>query len=219
MPRINSIKINIDVEGEPVPMYFPALQKELNRIGKTVVNIARKTLKEQGKVVSGNLSKSLYYTIEGSKDTIELIFTAGVPYWDFVEQGVQGANPNKPKPENAKGKHPYTNRAPDSEYRFGSGRPQPTKGTLRGGIDKWVIQKPYGNIRGESGKFIPRKQMVGAISSNIYTYGLAPSNYYTIALDKGWKKAKRKFVTAIGTDIADFIYTNMEGDYTIEIYI
>ena len=219
MPRINSIKVNITVGEEELPLYFPRLEKELNRIGKTVVNIARKTLKEQGKVVTGNLSKSLYYTIEGSKNSIELIFTAGVPYWDFVEQGVQGANPNKPKPKNAKGKKPYKNRAPNSEYKFGSGRPQPTEGTLRGGINKWVIQKPIGNIRGESGKFIPRKQMVRAISSNIYTYGLEPSNYYTIALDKGWKKAKRKFATAIGEDIADFVYTNMEGNYTIEISI
>ncbi len=219
MPRINSIKINIDVEGEAVPMYFPSLQKELNRIGKTVVNIARKTLKEQGKVVSGNLSKSLYYTIEGSKNRIELIFEGGVPYWDFVEQGVQGADPTKPKPANAQGKKPYRNRAPKSDYHFGSGKPQPTQGTLRGAIDKWVIRKPVGNIRGENGKFIPRKQMVGAMSSNIYTYGLAPSNYYTIALDAGWKKAKRKFATAIGADVSDFIYTNMEGDYTIEIYI
>ena len=179
------------------------LGKALNRIGKAVVSIARKTLNAQGKVVTGDLSKSLFYSIEGSKDSIEVTFEGSVPYWDFVEQGVQGAISNA--------------KAPDSPFRFGSGKPQTTKGTLRGGIDRWVIQKPVGQIRDSKGRFIPRKQMVSAISWKVYNYGIAPSDYYAIALDKGWKKSSRTIGKAIGLDVATFVQTNMEGTYTINI--
>ena len=96
MPRSSKIVIYLEVDGERLPMYFTRLEKAMNRIGKSVVKSARSVLKKQGKVVTGNLSKSLFYVIEGSKDTIELTFEGSVPYWDFVEQGVQGANPGKP---------------------------------------------------------------------------------------------------------------------------
>lgn len=200
-------------------MYFTRLEKAMNRVGKSVIKSARNVLKKQGKVVTGNLSNSLYYVIEGSKDTIELTFEGHVPYWDFVEKGVQGANPNKPKPKNAKSKLPYANRAPDSPYKFGSGKEQETTGTLRGGIDRWVIQKPFGNIRDEKGRFIPRKSLVSAVSSNIYNYGLTPSNYYTIALDQGFKKSKVLMGRAIGRDVATFVQDNMTGVYNITITI
>ena len=122
MRLTNKLQLFIEIDGEKTPIEFDFLSKALNRIGDTVVSIARKELKKQGKVVTGNLSKSLYYTIEGSKNSIELVFQGDVPYWDFVEKGVQGANPNKPKPKNGKSKLPYSNRAPKSPFKFGSGK-------------------------------------------------------------------------------------------------
>ena len=219
MPRSSKIVIYLEVDGEKLPMYFTRLEKAMNRVGKSVVKSARSVLKKQGKVVTGNLSKSLFYVIEGSKDTIELTFEGSVPYWDFVEQGVQGANPSKPKPKNGKSKLPYANRAPDSPYKFGSGKKQETSGTLRGGIDRWVIQKPFGPIRDAKGRFIPRKSLVRAVSGNIYNYGLTPSNYYTIALDKGIRKSKSLMGRAIGLDVATFVQDNMTGTYNITISI
>ena len=180
MPRSTNIQFNITLDGEQVPMFFPLMEKELNRIGKSVVKSAQVGLKKQGKVVTGNLSRSLFYSIEGSNKGLEVTFEGSVPYWDFVEQGVQGAI-SKAK-------------APDSPFQFGSGRKQETSGTLRGGIDKWVIQKPFGPIR-------------------------APSKYYATALDAGWKKAKRRFANAIGLDVANFVYENIDSSYTIEIHI
>ena len=219
MPRSSKIVIYLDVDGEKLPMYFTRLEKAMKRVGDSVVKNARKVLKKQGKVVTGNLSKSLYYVIEGSKDTIELTFEGDVPYWDFVEQGVQGANPNKPKPKNGKSTLPYANRAPDSPYKFGSGKEQETTGTLRGGIDRWVIQKPFGNIRDEKGKFIPRKSLVRAVSGNIYNYGITPSNYFTIALDQNFKKSRFLISRAIGYDVETFVQDNMTGIYNITITI
>ena len=217
MPRTNRIVLYVDIDGERVPLYLNRLQKAMNKVGKGIVANARKVLKRQNKVVSGNLSRSLFYSIEGSKDTIELSFEGSVPYWDFVEQGVQGAAPNTPPPKNPKGKLPYSNRAPDSPYKFGSGREQETTGTLRGGIDRWVIQKPFGAIRDDKGRFIPRKSMVSALSRNIYTYGIAPSNFYTIAIDQGFKKGQLIMAKAIGLDVAEFVEENMDGIYNIEI--
>ena len=202
MPRTNAIVLKLDIAGESVPMQMNKLHKAMNKIGKRVVSNARKILKEQGKVVTGNLSKSLFYTIEGSKETIELNFEGNVPYWDFVEQGVQGLISNE--------------KAPKSPFKFGSGKPQ-GGGTLRGGIDRWVIQKPVGAIRDKKGRFIKRKQMVSAISWKVYNYGIAPSNYYAIALDRGYKKSKSILGKAIGLDVATFVEQNMTGIYNIKI--
>tara|TARA_R100001369_G_scaffold17664_2_gene33079 strand:+ start:4562 stop:5176 length:615 start_codon:yes stop_codon:yes gene_type:complete len=204
MPRTNALVIKLDIAGERVPMHMNSLHKAMNKIGKRVVSNARKILKEQGKVVTGNLSKSLFYTIEGSKETIQLNFEGAVPYWDFVEQGVQGLISNK--------------EAPKSPFKFGSGN-FTGGGTLRGGIDRWVIQKPIGAIRDKKGRFIKRKQMVSAISSKIYNYGIAPSNYYAIALDQSYKKSKRLIGKAIGLDVATFVEQNMTGIYNIKITI
>tara|TARA_B110000858_G_scaffold188862_1_gene234919 strand:+ start:77 stop:736 length:660 start_codon:yes stop_codon:yes gene_type:complete len=217
MRRTNKLQFFIDIDGEQTPIEFDFLAKALNRMGDTVVSIARKELKKQGKVVTGNLSKSLYYSIEGSKNSIELVFQGEVPYWDFVEQGVQGANPNKPKPKNGKSKLPYSNRAPKSPFKFGSGKKQESSGTLRGGIDRWVVQKPFGKVRDEKGRFVKRSQLVRAISGNIYNYGIAPSDYYAIALDKGWKRSKRRLRVAIGKDVSMFVQKNITGIYTIKI--
>jgi len=220
MRRTKRISINLFVEGDKVPLFFPRLEKVMNKIGKSVIKDARTILKGQNKVVSGNLSKSLYYTIEGSNESIEMTFEAGVPYWDFVEQGVQGSGPfTAPKNPSGKATLPYKNRAPDSPFKFGSGKKQATEGTLRGGIDRWVIQKPVGPIRDAKGRFVPRKELVGAISSSVYRYGIAPSNYYTQALDKGYKKSKVKISKAIGLDVSEFVEENMEGIFNITISI
>ena len=198
------ISLKLIVEGEVIYLYLNNLAKALNRIGKRVVANARKVLKQQDKVVTGNLSKSLYYTIEGTDEGIELLFEGHAPYWDFVEQGVKG------KISAAK--------APDSPFRFGSGNFE-GQGTLRGGINRWVIQKPIKGIRDSKGRFTPRKQMVSAISSEIYNYGIEPSNFYSIALDQGYKKSKQLIARAIGQDVSDFVEENMTGVYNISITI
>ena len=198
------ISLKLIVQGEVIYLHLNNLRKILNKTGKRVVANARKVLKQQKKVVTGTLSKSLFYTIEGTDEGIELLFEGHAPYWDFVEQGVQGLLSNK--------------KAPDSPYRFGSGNFEGS-GTLRGGIDRWVIQKPIKGVRDAKGRFTPRKQMVSAISSKIYNYGIEPSNFYTIALDQGYKKSTRLIARAIGMDVGDFVEDNMAGTYNITITI
>ena len=90
-----------------------SLKKALNRFGKTVVSKSRRKLKSNSK-----LSKSLGYSepkIDTKRGIIELEFYAE-DYANFVDLGVQGANPGKlPPGAKRRGKQ----QAPRSPYKFG----------------------------------------------------------------------------------------------------
>jgi len=218
MPPIEPLEIKIEVEKDTYKLRLKHLAKAMEKLGANVVEEAQATLSEQGKVVTGALHDSLQYTVKTSADSMTLELSAGVPYWDFVNQGVQGAGPYGP-PKNPSGKStlPYANRAPKSPYRSGTGSGGP--GTIRGGIDRWVIQKPVGEIRDAKGRFIPRKRMVSMITSSVWKYGIAPSNYYTLAIDKGYKQTKAQLAVAVGRDVNDYISEYLTGTYTINIDI
>ena len=66
-------------------------------------------------------------------------------------------------------------KAPQSPFKFGSGTGP--KGKLIPAIDKWVVVKPIKDARDAKGRFIPRKSLVRAISTNIYKYGIEPTPF------------------------------------------
>ena len=203
MPLTEPLTIKIRLEGETLPLKFKRLAAVLPNLGKVVLKDARKILKQQDKVVSGDLYNSLRYNITTGKETMQLTFDAGVPYWDFVNQGVRGVK--------------SAAKAPNSPYQFGTGSYTGTQ-TLRGGIDRWVIRKPVAGVRDpKTGRFIPRKQLVRWISSIVWNTGIAPSNYYTLAIDNGWKRYKKRIGVAIGMDVNDFVSENFSGTFTIDI--
>lgn len=205
MPRIEALTLKMRVNGADEDLVFSRLKAALEGMAKYVIREARLQLERQGKVVTGDLRDSLQYTLSTGRDETTLEFDAGVPYWDFVNQGVKGATDQS--------------KAPDSDYQFGTGNFS-GQGTLRGGINKWVIQKPLQGIRDpKTGRFTPRKQMVRMISNKIWNYGIAPSEYYTLALDRGWKTYKKRMAVAIGLDVSDFVTKHYEGDIDIEITI
>lgn len=205
MPLSEPLTLTINVGDEALKVKFPRLQSAMRGMGNVVVNQARQELRSQDKVVSGYLSESLRYTINTGKEVTSLTFDAEAPYWDFVEQGVRGAVSSE--------------KAPNSPYQFGSGS-MSGGGTLRGGIDKWVIQKPIEGVRDQkTGRFVPRKQLVRWISNIVWNTGIKPSNYYTLAMDRGWKMSKKRIAVAIGLDVNDFITENWSGDYNINIDI
>ena len=205
MPRIEALTLKIKVDGKDQDLVFARLKSALEGMAKYVIREARVELEQQNKVVTGKLRDSLQYTLNTGRDETTLEFDAGVPYWDFVNQGVKGATDQT--------------KAPDSDYQFGTGNFS-GQGTLRGGIDRWVIQKPIEGVRdAKTGRFVPRKQMVRMISNRVWNYGIAPSEYYTLALDRGWKAYKKRMAVAIGLDVADFVTKYYEGDIDIEITI
>lgn len=203
MPLTEPLTLRIRIGDEDLPLRFKRLIEVMPKVGNLVLKEARKTLKQQDKVVSGALYESLRYNITTGKDTLQMTFDAGVPYWDFVNQGVKGVKSSA--------------KAPNSPYQFGTG--SYTGGqTLRGGIDRWVIRKPITGVRDpKTGRFVPRKQLVRWISNIVWNTGIAPSNYYTLAIDQGWKRYKKRIGVAIGLDVNEFVSKNFSGNFIIDI--
>jgi len=189
------VKDYITIDGQRVPMTNS--MKELGKIGKEVRRRARISLKNRGKVVTGKLYNSIRYEQGVSKDekSLNLGFSfPGADYWQFVDEGVQGALSSA--------------KAPRSPFRFGSGSgPQ---GRLRPAIDKWVVKKGIAP-RGASGQFASRKSMVYAISRSIYQTGIRPSYFFTNAYEKTLKKHNAKLEAAVAQDIGNAITTLING--------
>lgn len=203
MPRTDVLSLTIKIEDENLQLKFPRLRQAMRGLGDIVIKEAQAELRTQDKVVSGDLYNSLTYTIDTGADQMTLVFGAGVPYWDFVNQGVRGTQSSA--------------KAPNSPYQFGTGSYTGSQ-TLRGGIDRWVVQKPIAGIRDmKTGRFVPRKQLVRMISRIVWTTGIKPSNYFTLALDRGWQKAKKRIGLAVGLDVNQFMSDNFSREYVIDI--
>ena len=188
-------------------MTLDNLNKALKRFGQKVVSSARQSLKKQGKNSTGNLSKSLTYSVSLKDEKIvQITFNAPkAPYWEFVNWGVQGFLDNK--------------KAPDSPFRFGSGKTQ--KGTLRGGINRWLTQKSafQSKVRDDSGRFVSRKSLVFLISRSVWNYGIAPSHFYSDAVTRQWKRTEGKLIDALLEDIGDYYFDTRRNiiDFKISI--
>jgi hypothetical protein len=197
-----SIQLNVLWAGVETPIKYKYLKDALKRFGNEVVKIGQTNLKDQKKNTTGNLSKSLTYKIaDNSVDIVSIEFIApNASYWKFVNWGVKGLISSA--------------KAPNSPFQFGSGNFE-GKGTLRGAIDKWVVQKPVGPIRDDKGRFTNRKGMVRAISRSIYLNGIAPSYFYSSAFERGWKRNIGKIEDALGEDYAVFL----EGKIPPEIMV
>ena len=180
------------------------LKKALNRFGKSVVTRSRKKLKSNSK-----LAKSLGYTepkIDTARGTIEMEFFAA-EYANFVDLGVQGANPSKLPPKARKrGKQ----QAPRSPYKFGSGNYK-GKGTLRGAIDQWVLRKKnIQGVRDAQGRFVSRKSLVFLISRSIYLSGIKPSLFFTTPFRIAYKQLPKDIKEQFVIDIERKLKTTLE---------
>ena len=201
-----SIQLNVSWAGVESPLEFEFLADALDNFGKEVVRLGRKNLADQKKNSTGNLSKSLTYTISDNNiDIVSIEFEApNASYWKFVNWGVKGLISSA--------------KAPKSPFQFGSGKFE-GKGTLRGAIDRWVIQKPVGPIRDDKGRFTNRKGMVRAISRSIYLNGIAPSYFYSSAFERAWKRSRGKIEDALGEDYAVFSEGKMPPEIMVNLEI
>ena len=172
----------------------------LNAFALNVVSESKDNLQKLNKV--GELSNSLRYEITPTGDGVDVIFYA-TDYGQFVDKGVQGANPNKLPP---KAKWYGKNKAPMSPFKFGSGRGQ--KGGLRGAIDKWVVKKPIMSARNKKGQFISRKSLTFLITRSIYLSGIKATNFFTDPFDKMKKDMIKELEFAFKQDIEQTIFKN-----------
>ena len=202
-----SIQLNVLWAGVESPLKFKLLSGALDRFGKQVVSLGRKNLADQKKNSTGNLSKSLTYTIgDNNMDIVYIEFEApNASYWKFVNWGVKGLISSA--------------KAPDSPFQFGSGNFE-GKGTLRGGIDSWIKNKPISQWQSlTSGRFLSYKQMASMISREVYLNGIAPSYFYSSAFERAWKRNIGKIEDAVGEDYAAFTYGQMPDEMMINLEI
>ena len=191
-------KPTIEIGGKTYPM--TNLNKTLEKIGKMWRKNARSSLRMQDKVNTGALYDSIPVIVGEDSDGYYVNITPQVHYWEFVDKGVQGASKN------------IFARQSESPFKYGANK---TRG-LRGGIDKWVIQKNLQGTRDAQGRFTPRKSLVYLISNAIWHRGLKPTFFISDTLKRLKPKAMKWLGLAIGEDIANAIRLSLSLNKNIE---
>jgi hypothetical protein len=179
------------------------VKEEMHTYALNVISKAKSNLQKSNN--SGTLKNSLDYKIdESDPNNVKLDFY-GEFYANFVDQGVQGNNPNAMP----KGSLARYNKAPMSPYKFGSGNFSGS-GSLRGSIDKWVVQKGIPNVRDEKGRFIKRKTMVFLISRSIWNTGLRATKFLENAMESEKRNFKNKVRIASVKDMVSDLRENIK---------
>ncbi len=191
-------KPNIMIGKKTYPM--TQTTKMLEKIGKIWRKNARISLRMQDKVNTGALYDSMPVTVGENQHAYYVNITPQVNYWEFVDKGVQGASKN------------IFARQSESPFKYGANK---TRG-LRGGIDKWVIQKNLQGTRDAQGRFTPRKSLVYLISNAIWHRGLKPTFFISDTLKRLKPKAMKWLGLAIGEDIANAIRASLSLNKNIE---
>ena len=191
-------KPNIMIGKKTYPM--TQTTKMLEKIGKIWRKNARISLRMQDKVNTGALYDSIPVIVGEDSDGYYVNITPQVHYWEFVDKGVQGASKN------------IFARQSESPFKYGANK---TRG-LRGGIDKWVIQKNLQGTRDAQGRFTPRKSLVYLISNAIWHRGLKPTFFISDTLKRLKPKAMKWLGLAIGEDIANAIRASLSLNKNIE---
>ena len=192
-------KPNIMIGKKTYPM--TQTTKMLEKIGKIWRKNARISLRMQDKVNTGALYDSMPVTVGENQHAYYVNITPQVNYWEFVDKGVQGASKN------------IFARQSESPFKYGSGKGG--RG-LRGGIDKWVIQKGISGTRDAQGRFTPRKSLVYLISNAVWHRGLKPTFFISDTLKRLKPKAMKWLGLAIGEDIANAIRASLSLNKNIE---
>ena len=163
----------------------------LEKYAKYVIQQSRSNLTKAGKG-RGNLSKSLEYFIQDTRVTFK-----SEEYGVFVDKGVKGKDPSKVSP-NAKIKG---QQAPNSKYRFGSGKSNKTFKDFARNMSVWAKSKNI-RFRDEKGRFAKGayKSLGYVIASNIYNRGIRPTMFFTKPFEAGIVKYSDEMIEAIFND-------------------
>ena len=169
-------------------------EEALEKYAKYVIQQSRSNL-TKAKKGGGKLYNSLEYQIDAPR-----VKFLSEDYGIFVDQGVMGNDPSKVSP-NAKIKG---QQAPDSEYRFGSGK---SPKTFKDFVNKMSIWAQAKNVRfrDQKGRFAKGnyKSLGYVIASNIYNRGIRPTMFFTKPFERG--------IELYGDDIvAAYIEDNFE---------
>ena len=171
-------------------MEFKNTIQALQKLGGNVIKEGRgilKNFKPHSKIASGALYNQFDYLVTSGKDNVTLEFEFGKAedYWQFVDEGVRGAEPSK---------HKGRPRAAKSPFKYS------TKMPPRGIIDRWIVKRGLKAAR-ENGKFISRKGLAFAIQRSIFERGLQRTQFFTRPFTTQLKKQEKKIVEAFANDL------------------
>ena len=181
------------------------VKDELNRFAKYVISQSRANL-TRAKKGGGSLYKSLDSNVKVSKNSFELSFLME-DYGVFQDKGVKGKDPSKVSP-NAK---ITGQQAPNSEYKFGSGKTGNYKGFVLS-IEKWAKKKNI-RLRDKKGKFTKGnyKTIAHIIAGNIYNRGIKPSLFFTKPFEKAFKGLNKDLVEAYKLDVESLMKNSINN--------
>ena len=187
------------------------VREELNRFAKYVVSQSRANLTRGSKPYgSKNDSKKLYnsldYDVTVSKNSFQLAFLME-DYGIFQDKGVRGKDPSKVSP-NAK---ITGQQAPNSPYRFGSGKTGNWKEFVLN-IEKWAKKKNL-RLRDKKGRFTKGnyKSIAHIVAGNIYNRGIKPSLFFTKPFEKAFSNLSKDLIEAYKLDVEQLIKTTVNN--------
>jgi hypothetical protein len=169
------------------------IKQAFETFGKEVIQEARSNLTRKDKNVSKELYNGLNYEFEGYKGGFR--FVINMPeYGMYQDAGVKGAE--------------TSTKAPDSPYKFGSGRGK--KGGLTKGIDSWVRQRRIQFQNRDNGRFLSYDSTSFLIRRSVYLTGIKKTEWFTRAFELKYKRLTPKIEDALAISMEKLL------DFTIK---
>jgi len=178
---------------------------KLEKVNKTIEMFRDYVIRESKdnlKRTGHNNTSALANSIKGevvSEDGFTIVGFTMANYGTFVDLGVKGKT--------------SSTKAPDSPYKFGSGKGK-GNGGLTQGIKKWVKQKGFqfrSKEEGSKGRFLSYESTAYLITRSIFHKGIKPSLFFTKPFEAGYKKyIDVDLMKAFGQDIETIIDYNLK---------
>jgi len=160
---------------------YTNLKTALEAFRNKVVRDSKRSLKQQKKVVSGRLYKSIKGSpVKVTENSLEFNISME-DYGTFIDKGVSGVN-----------------RKFNTPYTFRDRMPPMSS------LDKWIVQKGIAP-RDEKGQFIKRKSLQFLIARSIYQNGIKPSLFFTKPFEKHYKELPDALEKAFALDVDEFV--------------
>lgn len=188
--------------------YLKDTKQVLNHFGKNVISKARNNLTRKDIRDKGTLYNSLKYTYQEKGEDLIVNFDLGRYGW-FIDQGVQGANPNIITLWTAKAsKQTGVQKAPLSPFRF-RGKYPPSEP-----LAEWAKRKNI-RLRDEKGRFKKGnyKAIGFVLSKFIYAQGIKPTYFFSNPYNAANKKLPTEVRQAFVKDLIHEIKEEHKNRY------
>ncbi len=157
---------------------------------------AVKKLSKSGKSDTGNLANSIQYKLKTGESEYKLTITAD-EYGAYADKGVRGKT--------------SASLAPDSPFRFGSGKGK--KGGLTEGIGMWVRRKRIQFKDSKTGKFLSYESTAWLITRSVYNKGLPATGFLTQTMKDEFIKLPQKLLDAYMPEVMEKLKTAIRNEH------